>query len=95
MTYLLLFIILIIGIGAGYVLAKQRSNARQQKKEERKSKILELFKTQTEITNNDAEKLLGVSDATITRYFDELKKEGKIEAFGDSQRAAKYRLNNR
>jgi len=44
MTYLLLFIILIIGIGAGYVLAKQRSNARQQKKEERKIKFWNFLK---------------------------------------------------
>ena len=64
-------------------------------KENRKSQILELFKTKKELTNNDIEKFLGVSDATVTRYFDELEKEGVIEAFGESRRATKYRLKNK
>jgi len=64
-------------------------------KEDRKTKILELFKNKKELTNNDVEKFLGVSDATATRYLDELEKEGIIEVFGDSKRAAKYRLKNK
>jgi len=67
----------------------------QKGKEDRKSQILELFKTKTELTNNDVEKVLGVSDATATRYFDELEREGIVEVFGDSKRAAKYRLKNK
>ena len=67
----------------------------QKIKEDRKSKILELFKTKKELTNNDVEKFLGVSDATATRYLDELEKEGIIEVFGDNKRAAKYRLKNK
>ncbi len=67
----------------------------QEIKENRKSQILELFKTKGELTNNDVEKFLGVSDATVTRYFDELEKEGVIEAFGDSKRSTKYRLKNK
>ena len=67
----------------------------QKVKEGRKSQILELFKTKGELTNNDVEKFLGVSDATATRYLDELEKEGIIETFGDSKRAAKYRLKNK
>ena len=67
----------------------------QKAKENRKSQILELFKTKEELTNNDIEKFLAVSDATATRYLDELEKEGIIEVFGDSRRAAKYRLKNK
>jgi len=67
----------------------------QKVKEDRKSQILELFKTKKELTNNDVEKFLGISDATATRYFDELEKEGIIEAFGDSKKATKYRLKNK
>ena len=67
----------------------------QKVKEDRKSQILELFKTKEELNNNDVEKFLGVSDATTTRYFDELEKEGIVEAFGDSKRATKYRLKNK
>ena len=67
----------------------------QKIKENRKSQILELFKTKRELTNNDVEKFLGISDATVTRYLDELEKEGIIEAFGDSKRVTKYRLKNK
>ena len=63
-------------------------------KEKRKSRILKLFNTKSELTNNDVEKFLGVSDATVTRYFDELEKEGLVEAFGKG-RATKYRLTNK
>ena len=64
-------------------------------KENRKSQILELFRTKGELTNNDVEKFLGVSDATVTRYLDELEKEKIIEAFGGSRKATKYRLKNK
>lgn len=67
----------------------------QKVKENRKSQILGLFKSKREITNNDVKKLLGVSDATVTRYFDELEKEGFIVVVGDSRRATKYRLKNK
>lgn len=63
-------------------------------KEKRKSRILKLFNTKSELTNNDVEKFLGVSDATVTRYFDELEKEGLVEAFGKG-RATKYRLTSK
>ena len=64
-------------------------------KENRKSQILELFKNKEELTNNDVEKFLDVSDATITRYLDELEKEGIIKAIGDNRRETKYRLKNK
>ena len=83
-------IVKIIGEGLS-----QHQKEIQKVKEDRKSQILELFKTKGELTNNDVEKSLGVSDATTTRYFDELEKEGAIEAFGDSKRATKYRLKNK
>lgn len=41
-------------------------------------KVMELFAKQTEITNDEVEKLLHVSDATATRYLAELEKRGKI-----------------
>ena len=67
----------------------------QEIKENRKSQILELFKTKKELTKNDVEKFLSVSDATATRYLDELEKEKIIEALGDSRKATKYRLKNK
>ena len=49
---------------------------------EAKEKIMSLAREKGVITNNDIEKLLGVSDATTTRYFDELEKEGKLRQRG-------------
>ena len=67
--------------------------ARQQKeKEERKLKILELFGNNTEIGNDDVEKLLGVSDATATNYLQELEDERKIEQIGERGRYVVYRI---
>ncbi len=64
-----------------------------QKKEERKQKILEFFEQKPEITNNDIEELLGVSDATATNYLDELQKEGKITQNGNTGRGVFYTIN--
>lgn len=64
----------------------------QQQKQEQQAQILNLLDKQEKITNNDVEKLLGVSDATATRYLDALEKQGKIEAFGKSAKTAFYRL---
>lgn len=64
------------------------------KKVENKKKILLALRDTREnkITNNDIEKLLGVSDATATRYLDELEKEGKILQIGATGRAVHYVL---
>ena len=67
-------------------------NARRKGMEEKKGKILELLKEKNKITNNDVEKLLGVSDATATRYLDELEKQGKIKQIGKTGRAVYYQL---
>ena len=59
-------------------------------KEENKRKILELFESRQRVANNDIETLLGVSDATATRYFDELEKEGLIRQVGKIGRHVYY-----
>jgi len=55
-------------------------------KQERKEKILKYMGNPSnpsgQVTNNDVEKLVGVSDATAERYLDELEKEGKIRQVG-------------
>jgi len=51
-------------------------------KEEGKQKILEGIDMQKSINNDSVQNLLGVSDATATRYLDELEKEGKIRQIG-------------
>jgi Fic family protein len=46
--------------------------------------------TSENITNNDVEKLLGVSDATATRYLEELEKEGLIKQQGETGKYTYY-----
>jgi predicted HTH transcriptional regulator len=62
---------------------------------ERKSKglekILQLAKEKGEITNDDVEKLLHVSNRTATRYLEELLRQGKLKRIG-SPSHAKYQL---
>lgn len=45
------------------------------------------------VTNNDVEKLLGVSDATATRYLSKLEGEGKIRQIGTTGQSVYYVLN--
>jgi len=59
-------------------------------KEEHKQKILEFFGSKEKAADNDIEALLGVSDATATRYLDELEKEGKIRQVGQTGRYVYY-----
>ncbi len=42
------------------------------------------------IANKDVEKLLGVADATATRYLDELEKKGLLRQVGDTGRGVFY-----
>lgn len=60
------------------------------KKENGKAKILEEIGKNGKLANNDVENLLGVSDATATRYLDELEKEGKLRQVGETGRGAHY-----
>ena len=53
-------------------------------------KVMGLFAKQTEITNDEVEKLLHVSDATATRHLAELEKRGKIGQVGTTGRGVKY-----
>ncbi len=72
------------------------------KKEENKGKILKFLRENPSqlgpdgqmngVTNNNIENLLGVSDATATRYLDELEKEGKVQQIGSTGRGVFYTL---
>jgi len=69
---------------------KKIENYNKQREEEiieRKAKILEMFKDKERLKNDDIQKLLRVSDATITRYMDELEKEGKVRQTGTGSSA--------
>jgi len=67
---------------------------RQNRKEQNKEKILGMFETKNEITNDDVENSLGTSDAAATNYLEELEQDGKIEQVGKTGRGVFYRLKN-
>lgn len=69
------------------------NESRQSAKAEAKDEILKLFSAKTEITNDNVQKLLGVSDATATNYLDELEQEGIITQIGKEGRGVKYTMN--
>jgi|SRR3989338_5091839 len=61
--------------------AKKRANL---------ERVMELFGNKSEVSNADVRQVLGVSDATATRYFDELEKEGKVRQVGKTGRHVHY-----
>ena len=76
---------------------KEKSNKllnrpQSKKKEQAKQKILALFQQQDQITNNDVESLLGVSDSTATNYLDELEQADLITQKGKTGRNVFYTL---
>lgn len=72
---------------------EQANQARIAKKNEAKDKILKLLNEQGRVSNNDVEKLLGVSDSTATNYLEELEKSGQIVQQGDVGRGVFYTFN--
>lgn len=76
---------------------RQTADATQSRSEDRTQNItsvLNLFNGRMEITNNDVEELLGVSDSTATNYLQELEDAGKIRQIGTVGRHVRYRRVN-
>jgi len=62
----------------------QKREAEMTKK---KQEILNFLVGKEKVKNDDIQKLLAVSDATVTRYMDELEKEGKVSQIGKGSNA--------
>lgn len=62
----------------------------QNRKRKKLDHIMTLFAKRTNITNDEVEKLLHVSDATATRYLSVLEKEGKIKQTGKTGKGVSY-----
>ena len=96
MNLLTLILVGILGIALGMYLGRRNSGGliaeQTQKKTENKEKILRALHSSPEgkITNNEIEKLLSVSDATATRYLNELEKEGRVKQVGATGHAVYY-----
>jgi len=91
---------LIIGLGGivvGYYFAVRRKtrdavDKRSVEKEENLRKVREYAAGREEVTNNEIEKLLNISDATATRYLDELEREGVLKQIGRTGRFVRYKI---
>ncbi len=97
MNILILIIVAVIGIALGAYFTSRKSvegliSEQTKRKVENKERILEFLRNNKKVTNNDVEKLLGVSDATATRYMSELEKEGKVQQIGTTGNAVYYVL---
>ena len=99
------FVILAIGIVIGAVMAwflkpqakpaptVKATNYRQQgKKQENKGHILKYLKEHGQAANDDFERLLDVSDATVTNYLNELEAEGSVKQVGNTGQSVYYEL---
>ena len=101
MTQFIIFLTIgVVGIVVGYYLAVQRkikiSGAASERRQEREKNLATLREKfisgkDQRITNDEVEKLLGVSDATATRYLEALEQEGAIEQIGKEGRSVYYK----
>lgn len=66
------------------------NTAKQERVKNKLEKIIEFLNTKTTITNDEVEKLLHVSDATATRYLEQLEKEGKVKQSGRTGQSVSY-----
>lgn len=90
MNLLTLTLITLAGIIIGFYLARKQTPLPFSQKSKRKEEILEQLQTTSKIRNDDIEKLLKVSDATATRYLQELENEGKIKQVGKTGKSVYY-----
>lgn len=97
MGIFILIIVAVVGIALGAYFTSRESvegfvSERAKKKAQNKEEILEFLRKSEKITNNDIEKLLDVSDATATRYMNELEKEQKVRQIGKTGKYVYYVL---
>jgi len=92
MDYLTIVIAGIVGVGLGIYFGRRSAPARikEGQKGENLEKTRRMFEGQERVANNDVEKALGVSDATATRYLDELEKQGFIRQAGKTGKYVYY-----
>jgi len=64
----------------------------QKLKEEHMLKVQEYLKGKDEVTNDEIEKLLHISDATTTRYLDDLEHQGLIKQMGKTGQSVHYKV---
>lgn len=81
------------GMAKGNGGLDEYNKERQGEVEKNKKKILEFLERKGKITNNEIQALVGVADATATRYMDELEAVGKVSQIGKTGTWVFYRGN--
>ncbi len=61
-----------------------------EEKEKNLAKVREFIADKEKVTNQEIQKLLNISDATVARYFDDLEKEGIIKQVGETGQSVYY-----
>jgi len=102
MNILILIVVGVVGIVLGVYFARVRGGVsageagavRKEDSEwvEKKEKILALFDAKDRIKNDDVQNLLGVSDATATRYLQKLEDKKLIVQIGEGSASYYKRL---
>lgn len=99
----MLIIVFIVGVAVGIGIAHlggegkatvlERANeVREAEHAEVLERVLAMARAQVSLTNNDVEAKLGVSDATATRYLQELESQGKLVQQGAEGKSVRYSL---
>jgi predicted HTH transcriptional regulator len=96
-TLLILLSGMIVGFGAAWFLGGNKKDDNQgivkertDKKKENQGRVLEYIQDKEKFTNDEIEKLLGVSHSTAFRYLEEFEKEGIIKQIGESGSGVYY-----
>ena len=98
MTQCIIFLVIgVAGILVGYYFAVRKKtretvDKRSIEKEKNLRRAREYLEGREEVRNDEIEKLLGVSDATATRYLDDLEREGALKQIGRTGRFVRYKV---
>lgn len=88
MGYIPLIIGAAVGFAVGHWVGSKKGKATDT---EMRGKVLALLRVKHQVTNDDVQHVLGVSDATATRYLDALQRSGDVVQMGDTGRGVVYR----
>ncbi|PIR97643.1 MAG: hypothetical protein COT91_00255 [Candidatus Doudnabacteria bacterium CG10_big_fil_rev_8_21_14_0_10_41_10] len=80
----------IIGGLVVYSYMKKKTVMLAVPKEEGKKMILDHLEKHGRIANGEVQSIVNISDASATRYLDELEKEGKVKQVGDTGSGVYY-----
>lgn len=90
---IILIVVATLATKQGRHHAKRAMESLSTRKSVNKQKIIHALKQpigSDGLTNDEVQKILRVSDATATRYLDELEKEGRIKQVGKTGSGVKY-----